>query len=73
MLAQLRIRGFYLIPGVPSITHVKQATDRNDGFFKSVYQDNLVKLNEYKVREKSGKNIIQPTDIHLLIFGIGPQ
>ena len=27
MLAQIRIRGFYLIPGVPNTTHVTQVTD----------------------------------------------
>ena len=37
MLAQLRIRGFYLIPGVPNTTHVTRAADRNYGLFKSVY------------------------------------
>ena len=36
MLAQLRIRGFYLIPGMPNTTHVTQATDKNYGHFKSV-------------------------------------
>ena len=37
MLAKLRIRGFYLIPGVPNTTHVTQATDKNYGVFKSQY------------------------------------
>ena len=37
ILAQLIIRGFYLIPGVPNTTHVTQATDKNYGLFKSVY------------------------------------
>ena len=73
MLAHLRIRGFYLIPGVPNKTHVTQETDRNYGLFKSVYRDNLVKLTEYRVINKSDNNTIQPTDIPLLIFGGGPQ
>ena len=66
MLARLRIRGFYLIPGVPNTTHVTQATDKNYGVFKSVYRDNLSKLTELRC---SKKKTIQPTDIPLLIFG----
>ena len=73
MLAQLRIRGFYLIPGMPNITHVTQVTDRNYGLFKLVYQYNPVKLTEYIVSDKSDKKTIQPTYIPLLIFGCGPQ
>ena len=73
MLAQLRIHGFYLIPGVPSTAHVAKATDRNYGLFKSVYQDNLVKLTEYRVSDNSDRKTIQPTGIPLLIFGGGPQ
>ena len=37
MIEQLRIRRFYLIPGVPKTTHVTQETDRNYGLFKSLY------------------------------------
>ena len=70
MLARLRIRGFYLIPGVPNTTHVTQATDRNYGVFKSVYRNNLALLTEQRSKEKKS---IQPTDIPLLIFGGGPQ
>ena len=73
MLAQLRICGFYLIPVVPNTTHVTQATDRKYGLFKSVYQDNLVKLTEYIVSNNSGNKTIQPTGIPLLIFGGVPQ
>ena len=48
ILALLRIRGFYLIPGVPNTMHVTQATDKNYGLFKSVYRENLMKLTEYR-------------------------
>ena len=64
---------FYLIPGVPNTPHVTQTTDINHGLFKSVYQDNLVKLIEYRVSDKSDKKTIHQTDIPLLIFGGGPQ
>ena len=73
MLAKLRIRGFYLIPGVPNTTHVTQATDRNYGMFKTVYRNNLVKLTDYIASKKSNKATIQPTDIPMLIFGGGPE
>ena len=73
MLAHIRIHRFCLIPGVPNTTHVKKATDRNDGLFKSVYRDNLVKTIEYRVSDKNDKKTIQPTDITILIFGGGPQ
>ena len=70
MLARLRIRGFYLIPGVPNTTHVTQATDKNYGLFKSIYRQNLTKLTEYRC---SNNKTIQPTDIPLMIFGGDPQ
>ena len=70
MLAQLRIRGFYLIPGIPNTIHVTQAIDRNYGIFKSVYRDNLVKLSEHGVKNNK---TIQSTNIPILIFGGGPQ
>ena len=66
MLAELRLKGFYLIPGVPNTTHVTQATDRNYGPFKTKYRNNLGKLTEHRVKFKVP---IQPCDIPLLIFG----
>ena len=70
MLARLRIRGFYLIPGVPNTTHVTQATDKNYGVFKSVYRENLRKLTMHRAKDNQA---IKPTDIPLLIFGGDPQ
>ena len=83
LLAAMRIKGFYLIPGVPNTTHVTQATDRNYGWFKSIYRNNLTKLTAHRVanKEKNSeakqrneaplnlKETIQATDIPLLIFG----
>ena len=69
MLARLRIRGFYLIPGVPNTTHVTQPTDKNYGVFKSVYRENLRKLTVHRSKDKKA---IKPTDIPLLIFGGDP-
>jgi len=66
MLAELRLRGFYLIPGVPNTTHVTQTTGRNYGPFKMKYHDNLSKLTEQRVRINK---TIQLADIILRIFG----
>ena len=59
--------------GAPNTTHVTHATYRNYGLFKSVYRYNIVKMNEYRVSDKSDKKNIQKYDILLLIFGGGPQ
>ena len=70
MFARLRIRGFYLIPGIPITAHVTQATDKNYGVFKSVYRENLRKLTVHRSKDNKA---IKPTDIPLLIFGGDPQ
>jgi len=46
MLAEMRLRGFYLILGVQNTTHVTHATDRNYGPVKTKYHDNLSKPTE---------------------------
>ena len=66
MLAQLRLKGFYLVPGVPNTTHVTQVTDRNYGPFKTVYRRNLSKLTRYR---HSRRETISANDIPLLVFG----
>ena len=65
ILAQLRLKGFYLIPCVLNTTHVTQATDRNYGQFKSVYRENLKTLTGHQFNLNK---TIQPTDIPQLIF-----
>ena len=50
MLANLRARGFYLLPGPPNTTAVTQATDQNYGEFKRVYRTNLKQLTKYKFK-----------------------
>ena len=62
----LQARGFHLLPGVPNTTHVTQATDRNYGYFKSMYRKNLKDLVEY---QQSHKLQVQLADIPLLVFG----
>lgn len=66
MLAQLRRKGFYLIPDVPNTTHVTQETDISYGQFKLVSRDNLNTLTDHRINIK---RTIQPTDIPLLILG----
>ena len=66
MLAELRVRGFYLLPGLPNSTHVTQETDQNYGLFKSVLQKNL----EHLTTERSalGERLHIP-DMVYLVFG----
>ena len=71
MLAHTRICSFYLTPGILNTIHVTQATDINYELYKSVYQDNLVKLTDYRVSGKSDKKTTQPTNIPLLTFECG--
>lgn len=44
MLAELRLQGVYLFPGVQNTTHVTQETDQNYGLFKSQLRKNIQTL-----------------------------
>ena len=66
MLAQLRLRGLYLMPGVPNTTSVTQETDQNYGPFKTVYRQNLQTLSQE--RFEVGK-CLTINDLPLLVFG----
>jgi hypothetical protein len=47
MLADLRLHGLYLVPGVPSnTTHKTQETDQNYGLYKSCVRENLRALSQ---------------------------
>jgi hypothetical protein len=35
-LAELRVRGIYLFPGIQNTTHIMQETDQNNGEIKSL-------------------------------------
>jgi hypothetical protein len=41
MLADLKVKGVYLVPGVPNTTGKTQETDQNYGSYKTVFRDNL--------------------------------
>jgi len=66
MLADLRLQGVYVFPGVPNTTHVTQETDQNYGLYKTIYRENLEKLSE--ARQRRGKPI-SVSDLPLLVFG----
>ena len=66
MLAEMKLLGFYLLPGVPNTTHITQPTDQNYGRFKDIYQKNLTKLTEHRELRKA---TIQQGDVPLLVFG----
>ncbi len=66
MLANLRLQGFYVVPGVPNTTSVTQETDQNYGPFKSGYRTNIRKLSH--ARHSFRKKLVI-SDIALLVFG----
>ena len=66
MLAELKLRGFYLFPGVPNTTSVTQETDQNYGPFKIRYRKNLELLSQERFLENK---TIQINDLPLIVFG----
>jgi hypothetical protein len=68
MLAELRMMGVYLIPGVPNTTHTTQETDQLYGPFKHHYRDNLQALTQERY-SSNPRDTIKITDIGLLVFG----
>jgi len=66
MLAHLKLKGMYLMPGVPNTTQVTQETDQSYGQYKSGYRKNLRILSQ--ARQASKKPMLI-TDLALLIFG----
>ena len=68
LLAELRLAGFILFPGVPNTTAVSQETDRNYGPFKGAYSRNLDLLVENRI--KRGKSSSIPAwMVGLIVFG----
>jgi hypothetical protein len=66
MLAELKLRGFYLFPGVPNTTSVTQETDQNYGPFKTYYRKNLEQLSQEQFLENKSLHI---NDLPLIVFG----
>lgn len=67
MLAHLRLRGLYVVPGLPNSTGKTQETDQNYGPFKGVYRNNLHNLASARFEKKGG--VINIIDLPFLIFG----
>lgn len=66
MLAGLRLRGLYMVPGVPNTTGATQETDQNYGPFKMAYRSNLRTLTNSRFARKMTLSI---NDLPLLVFG----
>ena len=67
ILAWLRAKGFYLLPGVPNTTHITHVTNQNYGYFKTHYQENITKLTVYCQGFIPAKSLGM-LDLPLLIF-----
>ena len=66
MLAELRLKGLYLMPGVPNTTQVTQETDQSYGQYKSIYRKNLRLLSQ---KRQPVRMPVILTDLALLVFG----
>jgi len=66
MLAHLRIRGLYVVPGLPNTTGKTQETDQNYGPFKGDYRNNLGALASLRFEKKKPINV---NDLPLIVFG----
>lgn len=75
MLARLKLRGFYLFPGVPNTTAVSQETDRNYGPFKTQFKKNLdqvvdERIKQNKLNEDDEVSVsLPPWMVGLMVFG----
>lgn len=68
LLAELRLLGFYLYPGVPNTTAVTQETDRNYGPFKSRFRSNLADIVDARMDMKKSVSL-QPWLVGMIVFG----
>ena len=66
MLADLQLRGVYLVPGVPNTTGKTQETDQNYGIYKSSFRQNLRELTQARHQLNVGLKV---SDLPLLVFG----
>jgi hypothetical protein len=66
MLADLRLHGLYLVPGVPNTTHHTQETDQNYGIFKSSFRENLCKISQCWFENSL---TLKVCNLLLLVFG----
>ncbi len=57
LLAELRLLGWYLYPGVPNTTAVSQETDQNYGPFKSQFRSNLATITNKRLEQKKSLSL----------------
>lgn len=57
LLAELRLLGFYLYPGVPNTTAVTQETDRNYRPFKGQFRSNLADIVDARMEMKKSVSL----------------
>ena len=68
MLADARIRGFYLFPGVPNTTAVTQETDQSYGPFKTQFAKNLKEVSDARINGNHSTSL-PPWMVSLMVFG----
>ena len=68
LLAELRLLGWYMYPGVPNTTAVSQETDRNYGPFKTQFRQNLAAITEKRLEQKMSVSL-QPWLVGMIVFG----
>ena len=66
MLAELRLRGLYVMPGVPNTTSKTQETDQSYGPFKGAFRRNIRALSQARFDSELSLQVI---DLTLLVFG----
>jgi hypothetical protein len=66
LVADLRLQGLYLVPGVLNTTHVTQGTDQNYGIYKSSFPHNLRNLSQCWFDKKESLKVC---DLALCVFG----
>jgi hypothetical protein len=66
MLADLRLQGLYLVPGVPNTTAKTQETDQNYGVYKTSFRTNLRNLSQCRFENQLSLRV---SDLALLVFG----
>jgi hypothetical protein len=66
MLADLRLQGLYLVPGVPNTTAKTQETDQNYGVYKTSFRENLRNLSQCRFENQLTLHVC---DLALLVFG----
>ncbi len=68
LVAEMRLMGFYLYPGVPNTNVMLQETDCNYGPFKTAFHQNLGKIVDARI-EMDLSTSLQPWLVGMIVFG----